>query len=177
MKKYFLFILISAACLAGCGKPEAVTFKDRSTIGAADRTAWTITASTQETTCEPGGAALVLDNNINTFWHSAYCDVTSSYPHWLSIDMQTPIKMVSVDITARQNNANGMTRFRLEGSVDGTAWTMLRDSVAFVGATKTPQSFAVSSATAYRYLKMTALTGPTANTFLAEINVFTAKEK
>lgn len=177
MKHSLLFILISAACMAGCGKADVVTFKDRSTIAAADRTAWTVTASTQETTCETAGAALVLDNNVNTFWHSAYCDITSSYPHWLNIDMKTPIKMVSVDITARQNNANGMTRFRLEGSNDGTSWSMLRDSIPFVGATKTPQSFAVSSATAYRYLKMTALTGPTANTFLAEINVFTAKEK
>ncbi|WP_295117737.1 discoidin domain-containing protein [uncultured Chitinophaga sp.] len=176
MKKQPLNIFFAAALFMGCGKADVVTFSDKSTIKAADRSAWTITASTEETDCETAGAALVLDNNINTFWHSAYCTVASSYPHWLNIDMKAPIKMVSVDITARQNNGNGMTKFRLEGSTDGASWTMLRDSVNFTGATKTPQSYAVSSANAYRYLKLTALTGPNANNFLAEISVFTAKE-
>lgn len=170
-----IYILFIAAVLSACGKAEVVTFKDRSTVVKADRSTWTATASSEEVVAEAAGAALLLDGKIATYWHSAYSTVNPPYPHWISIDMKTAIKLVSVEITARQNNANAMTKFKLEGSTDGTTWSSMGDNLVFTGATKSPQSFPVSSSVTVRYLKLTALEGPVKNNFIAEIEAFASK--
>ena len=170
-----LYILFMTTLLAACGKADVVTFQDRSTVIKADRTAWTATASSQETTAEAASASMLLDGKITTYWHSEYSVVNPPYPHWVSVDMKTPIKLVSVEITARQNNANAMTRFKLEGSTDGSTWSLMGANLVFTGATKTPQSFPVSSSVTVRYLKLTALEGPVKNNFIAEIEAFAGK--
>lgn len=170
-----LYILFITALLTACGKADVVTFQDRSTIIKADRSAWTATASSQETVAEAAPAAMLLDGKIATYWHSEYSVTNPPYPHWVSVDMKTAIRLVSVEITARQNNANAMTKFKLEGSTDGTSWSKLGDNLVFTGATKTPQSFPVSSSTEIRYLKLTALEGPVKNNFIAEIEAFASK--
>lgn len=170
-----VYILLMAAVLSACGKAEVVTFQDRSTVVKADRSGWTATASSEETTAEGAGASMLLDGKIATYWHSAYSVTNPPYPHWISIDMKTPLKLVSVEITARQNNANAMTKFKLEGSTDGNTWSLMGDNLVFIGATKTAQSFPVSSSVTVRYLRLTALEGPVKNNFLAEIEAFAGK--
>lgn len=173
--KSTVYILFIAAMLSACGKAEVVTFEDKSTVIKADRSTWIATASSEELTAEAAGVALLLDGKITTYWHSEYSVVNPPYPHWIRIDMKTAIKLVSIEITARQNNANAMTKFKLEGSTDGTTWSLMRDNLAFTGATKTPQSFPVSSAATVRYLRLTALEGPVKNNFIAEIEAFASK--
>ncbi|MRG43906.1 hypothetical protein GFS24_02210 [Chitinophaga sp. SYP-B3965] len=173
--KSTVYILFIAAMLSACGKAEVVTFKDKSTVIKADRSTWTATASSEELTAEAAGAALLLDGKIATYWHSEYSAVNPPYPHWVQIDMKTALKLVSVEITARQNNANAMTKFKLEGSTDGTIWSLMGDNLLFTGATKTPQSYPVSSSVTVRYLKLTALEGPVKNNFIAEIEAFASK--
>ena len=170
-----IYIVLTAVILAACGKAEVVTFKDKSTVIKADRSAWTATASSEETTAEQAGVSKLLDGVLTTYWHSNYSATNPPYPHWVNIDMKTAIKLVSVEVTARQNNANGMSKFKLEGSADGSNWIVLADNLVFIGATRTAQSFPVSSATAVRYLKLTALEGPVKNAFIAEIEAFASK--
>lgn len=172
MRKILPYIFL----LAACGKAEVVTFSDKSTVKKADRTGWTASASSEETQCEQAPAANLLDGNTATYWSSKYCNTPLPYPHTVTIDMKTALRPVTVDITARQNNASGMTKFKLEGSNDGNTWNLMRDNLTFVGATRTAQSFPVSSATAIRYLRVTALAGPLSYAFLAEIDVMAAKE-
>lgn len=171
MKKFLPYIFL----LAACGKADVVTFSDKSTVKKADRAGWTVSASSEETQCETAPASALTDGNINTYWSSNHCGANPPYPHWVSIDMKTPLRAVTVEVTARQNNTAGMTKFKIEGSTDGTTWKVMGDNLNFTGATKSAQSYPVSSASAIRFLRLTALTGPLNYAFLAEIDIFAAK--
>ena len=185
MKKiHFLYsaiIFMSLAVVISCNKIEAILFEDKSTVVKADKTGWTATADSETPTGweNTGKASATIDGNLSTYWHTDY-SVVVPYPHWLLIDMKTPKNMISVDIANRQTsgapNGVGMKDFKLEGSTDGTTFTLL--STYVLAKANGFQSFAVPSDNAYRYLKLTALnsqTGTTNHTFLAEIDVFTTK--
>ncbi len=177
--------LLGLSVFASCSKPDATLFEDKSTLGKADKAGWTVTASSEELTGEGainGRAALVVDGSISTYWNSKYTGVSNPYPHWLVIDMKKVNRLVTVDLTGRQNNANGMTKFKIEGSTDASNWINIgitpsnaTGELVFVPATKTPQTFAVSSATAYQFIRITAIAGLDVNTHLAEVDVFIAK--
>ncbi|RYG03427.1 MAG: discoidin domain-containing protein [Chitinophagaceae bacterium] len=163
-----------------CNKPDAVLFEDRSTAMVADKTGWTATADSETAPGmeNTGFASATIDGDISTYWHTDYVAVVP-YPHWLLIDMKTEKNIISVDISNRQAaspNTAGMKRFRLEGSVDGASFTDLGEHDFAI--TNSPQSYPVSSATGYRYIKITALEpqrAGTNHTFLSEVNVFTTK--
>ncbi|WP_423735016.1 discoidin domain-containing protein [Chitinophaga caseinilytica] len=176
MKPSILYLyLMTCIAAAGCGKADAVFFQDKSTVMKADRTGWSATASSEETTCETATANLVLDGKTATYWSSQGCPTVLPYPHSITVDMKNAIHLVTIDIIARQNDANGMTRFKLEGSTDGASWTVLKDNLAFVPTTRTAQSYPVPSSGTFRYLRLTALAGPIQKTFLSEIEVYTTK--
>lgn len=182
MRNISCTFLILLCFVAACNKPDAVLFNDKSTLASADKKSWTATADSETAPGleNTGLATATIDGNINTYWHTDYSRVVP-YPHWVLIDMKEPKKMVAVDVTNRQAaspNTAGMKRFRLEGSADGTSFTSLGEFNFAV--TNAAQTFPVSSATAYRYLKLTALAAQnvaTNHTFLAEIDVFLVKEK
>lgn len=171
MKKLIPYIFL----LAACGKAEVVTFSDKSTVKKADRAGWLVSASSEETQCETAPAAALVDGNVATYWSSNHCGANPPYPHSVTINMKTPLRPVTVEVTARQNNTAGMTKFKLEGSADGSTWVVLGDNLSFTGATKSAQSYPVSSANAISHLRLTALAGPLNYAFLAEIEVFAAK--
>ena len=191
MKKIKLYVCLFAVGLTAvvsCNKADAILFEDNATAVKADRTGWTVTASSEELTGEGavnGRAAKVVDGIITTYWHSKYVGGAVPYPHWLIIDMKKANKLVTVDLTARHNNNNGMTKFKVEGSPDGTNWTNIgitatnaTGELTFLPAVKSAQAFSVSSVTAYQYIRITALQGPlvtTATTHLAEVDAFIAK--
>ena len=182
MKQLILFsFAVMLIAISSCDKPAAIFFNDKSTAGKADRTSWTATASSEELSGEGpvnGRTSALLDGNYNSFWHSQWAGATPPYPHWILIDMKSAVKAITIDITARQNNANGMTKFTLEGSVDGTTWNNLRKDggmFKFDPANKAPQSFPVSSTGTIRYLKLTMNEGKVASSHLAEIEVYTVK--
>ena len=56
-----------------------------------DRSEWTITASSEETSGEGTGnglATCIIDGKTNTHWHSAWKESSPAYPHWFLIDMK-----------------------------------------------------------------------------------------
>src|SRR5688572_7315452 len=59
-------------------------------IPSAIKTTWSITADSEELEGEGsnGPAPLVLDGNVNTFWHSEWYNAEPPYPHWLNINMK-----------------------------------------------------------------------------------------
>lgn len=165
-----------------CNKPESVFFTDRSTAVVVSKAGWTATASSEapDGVENTGKASAVIDGNNATYWHTnSTVPPIPTYPHWLLIDMKSEKNIITVSLTNRQAAAainTGMKSFRLEGSKDGTTFTKLGEFNLAV--TNNAQSFPVSSANAYRYVKVTALTsqtGTTPHTFLAEINMFVAK--
>lgn len=165
-----MMALVVTASFIGCSDDKI----DYPLAAKADRSSWAVTAVSSEQgdgSENTGLASAVLDGDLNTIWHTQYDPDHPGYPHWFVVDMKKTNKMISVDLTARQNNKNGFTKFKLEGSANGESWTTLGE-FTFVPATITPQSFPVSSAVGYQYLKFTALEGLAVHTFLAEMEVF-----
>ncbi len=165
-----------------CNKPEAVFFTDNSTAIMANKTGWTATASseTPDGLENTGKASAVIDGNITTYWQTDYTSTpVRTYPHWIMIDMKTEKNIISVSVTNRQAstpNSVGIKLFKLEGSKDGTSFTSMGEFRFAI--TNNAQPFPVSSANAYRYIKLTALESQSAvtpHTFLAEIDVFITK--
>lgn len=177
----FILLAITATVIVACKKADAVLFKDKSTVVKADKATWTATADseTPDDWENTGKASATIDGDFTTYWHTDY-EFVVPYPHWVLIDMKTDQNMISVEITNRQAaspNTRGMKKFKLEASKDGTTFTSLGEFPFAI--TNDPQGFPVSSAAAYRYLKVTALEPQrigTNHTFLAEIDVYTTKK-
>jgi hypothetical protein len=182
MKKVIILTTtVLVTIVIGCYKPKSVLFEDNSSAIVADKSGWKATASseTPDGWENTGKASAVIDNNINTYWHSDYSATPQpGFPHWILIDMITPQAMVSVALTNRQAatpNTRGMRKFTLQGSSDGIAFT---DMGTFdFAVTNASQAFAVSPATPYRYLRIQMLESNAAalHSFLAEVDIFTAK--
>lgn len=175
---FYLLLVTSYSC----NKPESILFTDRSDAVIASKDGWTATASSEapDGAENTGKASAVIDGNIATYWQTnSTVPPIPTYPHWILIDMKTDKNIIAVSLINRQGATavtNGMKSFRLEGSKDGTTFTKLGEFNLAI--TNNAQSFPVSSANAYRYLKITALTsqtGTTPHTFLAEINMYVAK--
>ncbi|NCU03417.1 MAG: DUF1735 domain-containing protein [Chitinophagaceae bacterium] len=141
------------------------------------KSTWDITASSEELVGEGavnGRARATIDGDVNTFWHSNWASTAPLFPHWLSIDMKQLNFIDKIALHPRNNNNNGFTRFKLEGSVDGTNWILFGDNIAFDPTNRTFQEYPVTP-TELRYIKITALqaASPTnTSTHLGEINVF-----
>ena len=173
-------LLFTVIC---CNKPDAILFEDKSSAMMADKSTWTATADseTPDDWENTGKASALLDGQVTTYWHTDYSVSPSpDYPHWVLIDMKSAQNLIAVAVTNRQAatpNKVGMKKFKLEGSTDGTNFTSLGEFDFAI--TNEAQKFPVSAASAWRYLKLTALesqTGTTRHTFLSEIDVFTTKQ-
>lgn len=133
---------------------------------------WVASASTEQPTGENTGlASAVLDGNLSTIWHSRYTAPRSSFPHWLSFDMQTPIYVTKIAMAPRQNNANGFTKFKLEGSLDGTTWFSLGDNLEFNPGLLSYQEYPITRQF-LKNIRITMLEGKQDLTFLAEFVVY-----
>lgn len=139
----------------------------------ADRTGWTITAST--TQAGDGSLASVLDGDLATFWHSQYSSPASSFPHWIQVDMLSLTNVTSISMAPRNNNNTGFTKFNLKGSVDGTIWTDLLNAKDMDPNLKALQNYELDAPTKVRFLKLEMTEGPQAYTHLAELQVFKVK--
>ena len=67
------------------------------------RTGWGVTASSQETSGDPGQATNAIDGNNGTFWHTVYAE---TYPHWIEFDMTKAYTIYSFDYVSRFDNTN-----------------------------------------------------------------------
>lgn len=87
-------------------------------------TGWTATADSAQST---NAAALAIDGNPATYWHTAWDGSGQSgpQPHALTIDLGTATWMGGFTYLPRQDGAtNGIVkRYRCQTSPDGNAWT------------------------------------------------------
>jgi hypothetical protein len=136
----------------------------------ADKTGWSATASSEDV--DYGNiASKAIDNNVNTFWHSEWYNALPPYPHWLQVDMKGNIYVTKFALVRRKNNGGGFTKFKLEGSLDGSTWTTLGDNLVFDPTTNNSQYYPVTT-TECRYIKLTAVEGVAEYTHLAELDVY-----
>ncbi|MBC9796367.1 DUF4998 domain-containing protein [Sinomicrobium weinanense] len=143
-----------------------------------DKSSWTVydfsseePAEGTETYPDNGKAMAVIDDNPDTFWHSAWENGTPEYPHYVVIDMGAEKTIGSFEVFRRQGNDNGQTRHQFLVSSDGENWT---DAGTFDmdPGTDEGQNYTIMSNPTARYFKYVAIEGPDHYAFLAEIHVY-----
>ena len=102
-------------------------------------------------------AKLAFDNNLSTFWHTAWGANEPSCPHTLIVDMVKTYKVTHFTYNARMDgNENGMVKeYEVYLSLDGQTWGSPVAKGEFKKTTSV-QEAALSKATAGRYLKFVA---------------------
>lgn len=91
-----------------------------------DKSRWEVTAfSSQETSGEGsnGRAALIIDGDEQTYWHSAWQSGSSSYPHWIVVDMKEELLIGGFQVTMSGGSNRYIKSYEMQGSTDGTTWT------------------------------------------------------
>ena len=91
-----------------------------------DKSTWEVTGfSSQETSGEGsnGRAALVIDGNTDTYWHSAWASGSSRCPHWIVVDMKEELVIGGFQITMSGGSNRYMRSYEMQASSDGTTWT------------------------------------------------------
>ena len=143
-----------------------------------DKSGWTIIDfSSQEAGGEGptnGYVAAAIDDNINTFWHTAWSTGSPDYPHHFTVDMGKEVTIASFECFRRQGNGTGHTKQKFEVSTDNSTWIDL-GTFDFDNKTNDGQITAIPSNPKVRYFRYTATEGPKNFTHLGEINVFGAE--
>src|SRR6185369_13199244 len=72
------------------------------------RTAWTVTADSEELAGENGAAHNAIDGNNASFWHTQWSTGSPPHPHWLRIDLGADQNVLGLRYLPRQDgNVNG----------------------------------------------------------------------
>lgn len=149
--------------------PAPVTLLDRST--------WTISDfSTQEDNGgegDTGRAADILDDNLETYWHSCWSGCTATAPHYIVIDMGAEIEVEGIRFAQRQTLSRAVKDIEIQISSDNTTWESMGDFALQNVATE--QDIDFGAAKTYRYLKVIikASHDGTDNAAMAEIMGYT----
>lgn len=121
-----------------------------------------------------GYVSSVIDDNLETFWHSQWSQPVPQFPHWFIVDLGQEKVIGKLVDYRRQGNSGGHTERQILVSLDGQNWedmgTFARDPGTDEGQTinlNYPRT---------RYIKYVATQGPNAYTFLAELDVYVAIE-
>lgn len=118
-----------------------------------------------------GLAAAVIDNDLATFWHSAWDLTQPEYPHFFTVDMKETVKMMAVECFRRQGKNDGQTKFRIYTSNDGENFVD-QGVFDFDTSTNAGQMYSLSFIPEARYFKYEAIEGPKFYAHLAEIEVY-----
>jgi hypothetical protein len=151
------------------GPTKVVTLLSRST--------WSIESySTQE---DKGGegttgiAADILDDNLETYWHSCWsAGCTATAPHTIVVNMGAEVKVEGLQFYQRQSLSRTIKTIEIETSSDKNTWTSLGSFT--LEKSKPAQNVDFSAAKTFRYFKIITKTSHdgTENAALAEVNAF-----
>jgi len=140
---------------------------------------WKVVAvDSEETGKGRNGAALAIDGDASTFWHTRWSD-DLHLPHAITVDMGELHRIAGLVYLPRQDGMlNGtVERFRFETSEDGVAWSAAIEDGSFANVRNNPDRqearFAPVKA---RFFRFTALSEVWRNgwTSAAEISVIAA---
>ena len=126
-------------------------------------------------------AALAIDGDSSTYWHSRWSD-DLKLPHHITVDMGQSHRIAGFVYLPRQDGMlNGtVENYRLETSEDGQRWTVNVDKGTFSNVRNNPdlQEVRFAPVTA-RYFRFTALDEVWRSgwTSAAELSVIPADEK
>ncbi|RZK58117.1 MAG: discoidin domain-containing protein [Pedobacter sp.] len=137
---------------------------------------WTIKSfSSEEATGEPapnGKANVLIDNDINTYWHSKWQNGASNYPHQIIIDLGANKTAEGVSLVQRSGLNRSIKDFEILISDDNITFTPLLNTALLNENGR--QNFNFASTKVFRYLKFIAKNGFDGTQFaaLAEIGLY-----
>lgn len=140
------------------------------------KTGWQITGfSTQEPAegAPNGLATAVIDDKLNTFWHTQWSGGSPGYPHWFTVDLGQEVPVTGIEVFRRQGNGNGQTKHQFFYSIDGIDWIDF-GTFPMNATVNSAQIFRNTTTPTARYIKYVALEGTKNYAFLAELNVYGA---
>ncbi len=161
--------------------PGYVEGKQDATIGYSSQ-------ATNEGDAPNGRAVALLDDDLNTYWHAAWSNPSTSYPHWFIIDLGKIVTISRVEMTRRQddNGKNCQTGHQYLTSLENTDdknsenWNWEDQGIYdFNPEDKNPQMYRLEKNPKARYLKVYFPEGyKGANNYaaLADINIFGAED-
>jgi len=120
-----------------------------------------------------GPAALAVDGQPTTFWHTQYVSIAPPLPHTLTLDLGATFWCDGVRYVPRQDpgQLNGtITSYRLEGSADLVTWGPLAAGTWALDASEKVVRFAATRARAVRLVALLSNGTPYASA--AEVGVF-----
>jgi len=141
-----------------------------------DRNAWSVMAySSQEDNGgegETGRASDILDDNLETFWHSCWSGCTATPPHYLTIDMGASKEVAGLQFTQRQSLSRAIKGIEIQISTNGSSWESLGNFE--LQNTADSQEVTFSSLKTFRYFKVVVNTAHdgTNNAALADVKAF-----
>jgi hypothetical protein len=141
-----------------------------------NKSGWTIVSYSSEEPAEnPNGYAdNIFDNDVSSFWHSAWSSSQPGYPHWIIVDMHNEITISRFECFRRQGNNGGQTSHQFLTSLDGTTWED-QGTYDFDATSNSGQSYRLSDNPSARYFKYVAVEGPNYYAFLGEITLYGAQ--
>ena len=120
---------------------------------------WRIHAVSSEQADSGEGAAMAIDGNPKTLWHSQWRPTSPTHPHHLAVDFGETLNLTGFVYTPRSDaNRNGtILGYQLELSTDGKNWQLILDD-EFQNMVNNPTQRRVDfkQSHAARYLRLTA---------------------
>ena len=116
-------------------------------------------------------AALAIDGDPKTFWHTAWTPTPTTYPHYFQLDLMKEISITGLTYLPRQDMANGrIARYELYVSLDGENWGNA------VASGKWPndaieKTIRFNKPNRARYIRLTALDEVNGNPFAAAAEI------
>jgi hypothetical protein len=143
-----------------------------------DRTGWQIVDySSQEDQGGEGAingrAAVILDNNPATYWHSCWAGCTPTTPHFITVDMQSEKEASGFFLMQRQSLSRNISLCEIQISNDNVTWESLGEFP--LERVKNQQELALESPKTFRYFKFIVKTvfDGSNNAALAELVPYT----
>lgn len=112
-----------------------------------------------------GNARHLVDNDVNTIWHTMYSVTVAKYPHWVDLDAGEVKTITGFTYLPRQDSPNGnIKNYRLQVSDDAKTWSEPVAEGAFANDNKLKRVMLDKPVKA-RYIRFTALSSQAGNDF------------
>ena len=112
-----------------------------------------------------GNASHLVDNDVNTYWHTMYSVTVAKYPHWVDLDAGEVKTITGFTYLPRQDSPNGnIKNYRLQVSDDAKTWSEPVAEGAFANDNKLKRVMLDKPVKA-RYIRFTALSSQAGNDF------------
>lgn len=123
---------------------------------------WTLADFSQEEASGEGAtgrAKDAFDDNDATYWHSPWTGGGSSLPQFIVIDLNQEVIPTTLISFKRNNNNNGPTSVRIEGSLDNKEWFNF-GTFPLAKDNNAGQNCNLTNTQKIRYIKYTVLSSP-----------------